>query len=216
MIKRIEIPLIQGLDSLPEDGLKRVLTASGSIIPVEEVPWEEDYPEKPSCCAFAAATPKYLCVRFEVREKSLRIQNLSDNLRQWEDSCCEVFLQPEGSEAYYNFEINPLGKVLAASGASREGRKRLSGTQMAKIVRHHGVLPAQPPLDIRRGIHDWEVTVLIPFALLGLDKAPRTLKANFYKCGDLTAHPHFLSWNRIDTPSPDFHRPDFFGIIDIV
>ena len=216
MTKRIEIPVIQGLESLPEDGLKWVLAGRGSIIPIEEVSWEETYPEKPSCRAFAAATDKSLCIRFEVRENSLRVQNLSDNQRQWEDSCCEVFLQPNGSELYYNFEINPLGKVLAACGPSREGRQRLEEDKMAKIVRHHGVLPAQPPLDIRRGVHDWDVTVLIPFALLGLESAPKSFKGNFYKCGDLTAHPHFLSWNRIGTPSPDFHRPDFFGIIDIV
>ncbi|WP_449033796.1 carbohydrate-binding family 9-like protein, partial [Prevotella sp.] len=24
---------------------------------------------------------------------------------------------------------------------------------------------------------------------------------------------HFLSWNPIDLPAPDFHRPDFFGEI---
>ncbi len=215
MTKRIEIPLIQGLESLPEEGLKKVLTARGSIIPIEEASWEEAYPEKPSCRAYAAATQKSLCIRFEVRERSLRVQNLSDNLRQWEDSCCEVFLQTDGSDLYYNFEINPLGKILAASGPSREGRRRLSEEKMATIVRHHGALPAEPPLDIRRGVHDWDVTVLIPFALTGLDSAPKSLKANFYKCGDLTANPHFLSWNRIGTPSPDFHRPEYFGIIDI-
>jgi hypothetical protein len=27
----------------------------------------------------------------------------------------------------------------------------------------------------------------------------------------MAAHPHYLSWNRIDIPQPDFHRPDFFG-----
>ena len=39
----------------------------------------------------------------------------------------------------------------------------------------------------------------------------KTLRANFYKCGDKLQQMHFLSWNPIDVPKPDFHRPDFFG-----
>jgi Carbohydrate-binding family 9 len=39
-------------------------------------------------------------------------------------------------------------------------------------------------------------------------------KANFYKCGDKLAQPHFLAWNRIETPEPDFHQPAFFGDIE--
>ena len=34
---------------------------------------------------------------------------------------------------------------------------------------------------------------------------------NLYKCGDNLSHPHFLSWQPIDTPQPDFHRPEFFA-----
>ena len=57
------------------------------------------------------------------------------------------------------------------------------------------------------------MTVLIPFELVGVDpeNLPEKLRATFYKCGDKTAHPHFLSWNPVGTPAPDFHRPDFFG-----
>ena len=48
--------------------------------------------------------------------------------------------------------------------------------------------------------------------ILPLDVSdPESIRANFYKCGDKTAHPHYLSWSPIDTPKPDFHRPEFFG-----
>ena len=54
---------------------------------------------------------------------------------------------------------------------------------------------------------------MIPFDLLGLDSdaLPEKLRGNIYKCGDRTAHPHYLSWAPIGTPSPDFHRPEYFG-----
>ena len=40
---------------------------------------------------------------------------------------------------------------------------------------------------------------------------PREFYANLYKCGDKTAHPHFLSWAPIQEVEPAFHRPQFFG-----
>ena len=39
----------------------------------------------------------------------------------------------------------------------------------------------------------------------------KVMRANFYKCGDLTVHPHFLSWNPVTSEQPDFHRPCDFG-----
>ena len=49
----------------------------------------------------------------------------------------------------------------------------------------------------------------------GRVQAPMILvaKGNFYKCGDMLSKPHFLSWNPIDTPSPDFHVPASFGLL---
>ena len=54
---------------------------------------------------------------------------------------------------------------------------------------------------------------MIPFRLIGIDAGhlPARIRANFYKCGDKTAHPHFLSWSPVSTEKPDFHRPEFFG-----
>jgi hypothetical protein len=38
-----------------------------------------------------------------------------------------------------------------------------------------------------------------------------SLRANFYKWGDGTSVPHYLTWSHIVTETPDFHRPEFFG-----
>jgi hypothetical protein len=50
---------------------------------------------------------------------------------------------------------------------------------------------------------------------MGLDPGnmPEKIMGNFYKCADETISPHYLSWNPIDAPAPDFHRPEFFGEI---
>ena len=38
-------------------------------------------------------------------------------------------------------------------------------------------------------------------------------KANFYKCGDETLHPHFGCWNPVVAEEPNFHLPEFFGTL---
>ncbi|MBF1073685.1 MAG: hypothetical protein HXL32_03115, partial [Prevotellaceae bacterium] len=61
----------------------------------------------------------------------------------------------------------------------------------------------------------WELALIIPVSAFFCHHiqslSGRTVRANFYKCGDKTLNPHFLSWNAINSPSPDFHRPDCFG-----
>ena len=65
----------------------------------------------------------------------------------------------------------------------------------------------------RHGDVKWQLAVGIPFAMIGHSEVPSELRANFYKCGDNTETPHFLSWSPIDTPSPSFHQLKFFGKI---
>ena len=69
------------------------------------------------------------------------------------------------------------------------------------------------PFEEKTGNFEWKLTVEIPFSLIGIqtDELPTVIKANFYKCGDETAVPHFLSWNHIMTKESDFHQPKFFG-----
>ncbi|MPN39714.1 hypothetical protein SDC9_187243 [bioreactor metagenome] len=63
---------------------------------------------------------------------------------------------------------------------------------------------------------DWSLTIKIPLQLLNTDtSAPiTTLYGNFYKCGDETTKPHYVSWSKIETQQPDFHQPDFFGMLE--
>jgi hypothetical protein len=39
------------------------------------------------------------------------------------------------------------------------------------------------------------------------------MAANFYKCGNKTVHKHYLSWSPIDLGEPNFHCPEYFGVI---
>ena len=206
MMNTINVPFV----NLDNQTLDTALELGGARFDVACVNWPETFPYAPLCSGRVARTKDALVVDFRVSGLDLRAQNMEDNGRQWEDSCVEVFIKDPNKADYYNFEINALGKVLACYGPVREGRTRRPQEQMKKILRF--AHREGGPMD-KDGIQTWRVGVVIPFELIGVDPGnlPHSIRANFYKCGDKTAHPHYLSWSPIDTPKPDFHRPEFFG-----
>ena len=181
--------------------------SSGAIACVN---WPDSYPACPLVSFRIARSSAYLAVSYFVEGPDLLATQMSDNGHSWEDSCCEFFIRP-GGEEYFNFETTCIGSVLAAHGPNRNERTQIDPLDVAKVLRRSS-LPHEP-VEIKGGNHVWKLDILIPFGLVGLDgnSLPRSVDANFYKCGDRTATPHFLSWSPIDVPSPDFHRPDFFG-----
>ena len=210
MMKSIEAPYIEGLDSLDEALFPSAVKKNGAAASVDRVCWPQDYPHAPSCNFWIARGTDSLALVYEVKGPDLRGKALADGGRTWEDSCCEFFIStsPKG---YFNFELNCIGTLLGAFGPGREGRVPLPSEDLAKVKRF-STLPREE-IEKEGGEYEWSVAMMIPFSLISLDpeSLPESVKVNFYKCGDLTAHPHFLSWNLVETPTPDFHRPEYFG-----
>ena len=210
-MRTLNVPLVS-FDTLDLDS---VMELQAARFDVDTVNWPADFPYAPLCAGRIARTEGSLVVDFRVSGLDLRAENKEDNGRQWEDSCVEVFIQDPSSPVYYNFEINALGRILACCGASREGRTHRPEEEMEAIARFASVKKLEEP---KEGLQNWRVCIIIPFELIGIDpeNVPASIRANFYKCGDKTAHPHFVSWSPIDLPAPDFHRPDFFGELRFV
>ena len=157
------------------------------------------------------ATKIYL--RFEVREKYIRAVETDINGKVYQDSCVEFFISPLSDGNYYNFEFNCIGVPHVAYGPDRHQR----GLLPIEIIEQIKVKPSlgTTPFDEKEGDFSWSLEVEIPIncfihgqldSFHGLKS-----KANFYKCGDLTSIPHYLSWNPIGTENPDFHQYPFFG-----
>ena len=76
------------------------------------------------------------------------------------------------------------------------------------------------PFPARESCTAWQLALVIPTTSFFDDNitelSGRTMRANFYKCGDKTLKPHFLSWSPIQSEKPDFHRPEDFGIINFL
>lgn len=198
MSKSLIVPRVSGFGELAS-------FARGSV---DTVCWPEAYPYRPDVRFAIAHDARALLIRFEVEEDNPRAVALCDNGRVWEDSCVEFFVQESGSPYYFNFETNCIGTGLAAKRRSRSEFEHFDAARLARVVRR----PSLPkvPLDLRERTA-WSLELEIPFDLLVDGGIPACLKANFYKCGDKTAVPHYLSWNPVEVPAPDFHRPEFFG-----
>ncbi len=189
-MKTIKVPLVS-FDTLDLDS---VMELQAARFDVNTVNWPSEFPYAPVCAGRIARTEGSLVVDFRVSGLDLRAENKEDNGSQWE----------------YNFEINALGKVLACAGPDRSHRTPRPEEEMKAIARFASVSKVDTE---KEGLQNWRVCIIIPFELIGIDpeNLPKKIRANFYKCGDKTAHPHYVSWAPIDTPQPDFHRPEFFG-----
>ena len=112
-----------------------------------------------------------------------------------------------------NFEFNCIGTCDAARRTSRDIKTSLSQEEYKSIIRLPSV--RRRAFEEIKGIHTWNLIVVIPLKLMGLDPSnlPEKILGNFYKCTDETMNPHFVSWSPIDLPEPNFHCPEFFGEI---
>ena len=178
------------------------------------VNWK-DYPYCPDVKFRIAHTGDGILLEYRVKEASVRAVADADNGRVWEDSCCEFFFQAPGDkENYYNMECN-CGETLLI-GYGRKGDREHASLDVTSTVQRWSSL-GKAPFEERVGECEWQLALYIPAAAFfrhhidSLDGM--TAHANFYKCGDKLATPHFLSWNPINLPEPCFHCPEFFGSI---
>jgi len=184
------------------------------ILHVDNVNWQAEFPEKPEVTVEVSNSQDWLLLKWHVRGEQLRAVTTEDQGPVWEDSCVEFFCQVPGEDHYCNFECNCIGAMV---GSRRKGRAEevvpFSPEQMARIERRC-TYPRQA-FEEKDGLFEWEVEERIPLDLIFQQPIAKSqkLRANFYKCADKTKKPHFLSWQPIPLPKPDFHCPQFFGEI---
>lgn len=180
---------------------------------VDQLNWKESYPYAPEVKFRVAHNGGNILVEYRVNEETIRAVAPSDNGRVWEDSCCEMFLLSPAGGTYYNFECNCAATLLIEYGTGRGNRERADAEIVRKVKRWSS--NGNQPFDERMAGGEWRMALVIPVACLFKDKVTSlsglVTQGNFYKCGDKQRKPHFLSWHKIVTETPDFHRPDFFG-----
>ena len=159
-------------------------------------------------------TENEIWLKFDVSEKYILARETNTNGAVHKDSCVEFFVSIDG-ENYYNLEVNCIGIIHLAHGPGRGNRKFVSPEVIKKIAIESSL--GNQPFEEKIGNFEWEMMIRIPLECLAFDQVKslngQKATANFYKCGDDTSEPHFLTWNAIKTENPDYHRPEFFGKI---
>ncbi len=199
-------PAIEHVDEMFE-------TASLETHSVDCLNWPEQFPERPEVGFKIAHSGDEIYLKFYVHESELRAAFTADNGQPWTDSCVEFFVIPgEEGSPYYNIEMSCIGYGLLHT-RDAQGQIVMLEKEVGQIRR----LPSLPreAIENTEGDFRWTLTMAIPVSAFACTEvAPlsgRTLRGNFYKCGDGLPRPQYLSWSPIDTPRPSFHQPKFFG-----
>lgn len=159
---------------------------------------------------------------FRIDDCYVRCIHTGFQAEAFRDSCVEFFVQPKPGAGYLNFEFNCGGAMLASyvyDPARVEGRVRgcasLSLEEFGQVLLYHD-LPERVEPEIGHPVV-WHLGFSLPFALLETYVGPlgevggQEWRANFYKCGDDTSHPHWGSWEPL--AERNFHDPSSFGVI---
>ena len=146
-------------------------------------------------------------VHLRAREKNIRCEETDPLAGVWCDSCLEFFFRPTESMRYFNIEYNPACNVFLGYGSSLDN--------LIRLILDKSKNPFHP--QSYRTADGWGITYHVPFTFIQNFfpefKAYEGMQfyGNCFKCGDLTDHPHYLSWNLIEQKEICFHAPQFFG-----
>jgi hypothetical protein len=161
----------------------------------------------------------YVIFRVQDRYVKSVVQEYNGNVSG--DSCVEFFFAPDPAKplCYFNLEINAGGTPLIFYITKpMSGLTRLPPEEISRIEIAHS-LPRVVDPEITDPV-TWTIEARIPFSILekytpvARPAAGVQWKANFYKTGSRTSSPNYLTWSPVVFERPNFHLPQYFGVID--
>lgn len=215
MVKTVSMKKALSVPFIHSDNIHVLEEISGKLDHVHQeliniTPWEA-FPYKPEVAFAMAYSDQAVFLKFCVEEKHIRAIYSEPNDPVYKDSCVEFFISFGDEQEYYNFEFNCAGTCLLGFGEERTNRNMLSDD----VIKSIGFRSSLKPASNNDSNIGWELTLAIPFSAFQYHQIEslkgKSCRANFYKCGDDLPEPHFVVWNEINTPEPDYHRPEFFG-----
>ncbi|MDT0677184.1 carbohydrate-binding family 9-like protein [Autumnicola musiva] len=174
---------------------------------------------KPRVQAKMAYDKEAVYVIFRVVDRYVRCVRTDYQNPVYKDSAVEFFFSPskDPSKGYFNLEVNCGGTALFKFRSEEKGNVLIPESDFRQIDIAHS-LPKVVDPEIKSEVI-WTIEMRIPINILKqyydvTPPAPRAKwRANFYKIADESSHPHYLTWSKVDYPKPNFHLPQFFGIL---
>lgn len=185
--------------------------------PITCINWEELFPYCPHTEVRMAHNGRELFLHFRVNEACTAALQSKDNGQVCEDSCVEFFLSLDET-GYYNFEFSCIGTLQLGFRKERP-HAVFAPPQVLQEVKRVSTLGNTCFMEKKLG-KPWELWVVIPTTALFRHQVDSWkgmhARANFYKCGDRLSSRHYVTFAPVNTPKPDFHRPEFFVPIEFL
>lgn len=170
---------------------------------------------QPEVIVKACYSNDFIYLSFLVYEQKVTIRYLNVGDPVYKDSCVEFFINlfPEETEEYFNIELNAIGTIKMGYGIKRN-RDYLNAFDLKDIK---VVTSIKKPVEDYHGSSSWKLYCALSIKVLEKYSNRKFIAedaiGNFYKCGDETEFTHYGMWNPIESPTPDFHLPEYFGKI---
>ena len=167
-----------------------------------------DTPDTVKAWAQLAYDDEAILVRLWTEEYQHRATEVGPVGKPYEDCCLEFFFSPmENDGRYFNFENNAIGCCFLGIGSGLSDLVRL-------------IPDTDEDLFDRSVAHfegGWEIEYRFPYSFIKRFFPDFTvykgkkIRANCFKCADLTEPPHYLSWSPVTEENFTFHKPECFG-----
>jgi len=186
--------------------------AAANSLQIDNWPWDDglDRQETEVRALYEAdaITLQYVC-----EDSHIQASATERHGEVWTDSCVEFFASPVAPKPeYVNFEGSCCGTFLLGHGTVEDRTHPPDSVADRISVATSVPGPTKEPSPDDDG---WWLAVRLPFsaysAMLGAEVAPDpgdSWRANCYRIGGGSA---YATWNPVDAPDPDFHRPGDFG-----
>jgi hypothetical protein len=180
---------------------------------------------RPAAAAALLYDEAHLHALFRVADRYVRSVHTAYDSDTYKDSCVELFVQPPGRDGYFALEVNAGGAFSLrfiedpTRTANRFARWVRVAPEHAGTIKVSHSLPAVVEPERTEPV-DWWVEVSWPFAAMEpycgtlTPTAGERWRANAFKCGDDTSHPHWASWSPIGQLL-NFHQPKYFGWLQL-
>ena len=172
-----------------------------------DTPYKET-PDTVKAWAQLAYDDEAILVRLWTEEYEHRATETGPVGAPYEDCCLEFFFRPmENDPRYFNFENNAIGCCYLGIGSGLHDLVRLipdteEDLFSRKVTKFEG---------------GWEITYKFPYSFIRRFFPEfkvyegKRIRANCFKCADLTEPPHYLSWSPVTEENFTFHKPECFG-----
>ncbi|MBQ9786916.1 MAG: hypothetical protein IJW33_01960 [Lentisphaeria bacterium] len=158
---------------------------------------------------------KNICGLYRVEDRYVVARAEKDQDMVCQDSCVEFFVQPAGSEYYFNFEMNCGGTFLLyrCGDLKKKDFIVIPDEDMKTFGRYH-TMPSRITEELTEPV-TWYLGFAIPVEFFvkytgcAVPESGTVWTANFTKCADRSSHPTWLSWMPLEKCC--FHVPAEFG-----